>query len=718
VKQSAKTELLSVALATAAMLLAEILLGGQANFVFSDEFNLLMPVVVFGALAMGSLLGLIPRLAALDRSTLLVGVALSIVLAFVGLAKATAVGVVWIALPIAGFGVYLTRVFSDVPLRQVVWALGLGGVLLYVAVNLLVSRLGVWMPTLLVLVTVLAALARRSDVVHIVAGAFVLVACVALSLGGGFDTTSYLERRAPGLAGATRIRAPIFTPLIRTDLLRTRDGAHVMLTNGSRYAVLPPKRTVDAVMAGERNSVTYQAPYFAVSPKNVLVIGSAEGMNVVTALARRAESVVAVDINPAVFEIARGEMAAYSGGVYSDARIETVVYEGRHYAETTNRRFDLITIQGVQSGTQNDLLHTALLESYLFTDEAMQAMWRILAPNGALYIDEYERKRGGDHDDTLIGTLAGSAARALGLADPAHQCIHYRYRQGLDAPNRSGRWREAVLLLKTPLDDAGRALAFAELGAAGARVESAACIRAPAAAERLSDDRPFFTQRIVSNRVEHVPLVLGVLLALVAAALSFGRRASEPGRPPAAPLLLTGVGYIVFVLGVTGPATLLLGDPQLTTPVVFVAMYLWGLGGGLLALRSDRRRTIAGIGLLVVYLVGLAVLFPKLHAALAPVESSLLRGAVVGLLLMPAALLAELPYIYLLGLTEGPSRGRAFVWENVGTLFGLLLGLACQVLYGFHAALLASAAVYVLALVVILRVPAVQPPSPGLSTNG
>ena len=56
IKKSA--ELASVALATAAMILCEIVVGNHANFVFSDAFQLYLPLIVFGSIALGSLLGL------------------------------------------------------------------------------------------------------------------------------------------------------------------------------------------------------------------------------------------------------------------------------------------------------------------------------------------------------------------------------------------------------------------------------------------------------------------------------------------------------------------------------------------------------------------------------------------------------------------------------------------------------------------------------------
>ena len=121
--------------------------------------------------------------------------------------------------------------------------------------------------------------------------------------------------------------------------------------------------------------------------------------------------------------------------------------------------------------------------------------------------------------------------------------------------------------------------------------------------------------------------------------------------------MLTGAGFMLLVLAITGPATLLLGAPQLATPVVFVAVYAWGLAGGLLALRSGRRAMLGGMLGLVLYLVSLALVLPRVRPLVLGIDSLTARVVVVSLLLLPAALLAELPYIYMLNRFEGRARG-------------------------------------------------------------
>jgi SAM-dependent methyltransferase len=691
-------ELASVAAATGAMILCEIVLGNHANYVYSDAFQLYLPMIVFGSVAAGSLIGLVKPFSTMPLARLLVLVAAAVLAGFLGIARAPALGAVWVGLPIVAFGVYLCRVLCDVPLKTVVWALGLGGGLLYLLYDGMIGAFGDGLVVVIVALTTAAAMILDPDRLVVAAGGVILIAAGACRAAGTFETPSFVQTHAPGLAGSENIRAPIFTPLIRTDLVKTRQGGRVMTTNGSRFAVVPFREHVKKVLAGGGNAF-YEPPYFASLPETVLVIGSAEGENVLTALGHGAKDVVAVDINPAVFQIMKNDMAEFSGGLYNEPRVTSVASEGRRFTELTDRTFDLITLQGVQTGSTSNLASTALLESFLFTEEAMAAAWRALSPKGVLFYEEYRRYRDEQQRDvTLIGILAGASPQALGIADPARQIVYYSYLQGRGNPNGEGRVREGLLLYKAPLDDAALEKVKKGLEDLGADVE-----KVPTGVSgTIVDDRPFFIQMVFAQVLARVPLWIPPIVFAALVALAFTRLRRSPGGPASLSLFLTGIGFMLLVLAITGPATLLLGDPQLATPVVFVAVYAWGLAGGLLALRAGRKGMLGGLVGLCGYLIVLALVLPRVKPLVLSIASLPARVAVVSLLLLPAALLAELPYIYMLSRFEGRARGKAYAWENIGTVVGIPLGFALQVTRGFTADLLGAAVVYLAALLVLL----------------
>lgn len=700
-------DLLSLALGTAALITAEVFLGGLANYVLSDEINLYLPVLVFGGVALGSVLGLAAPVARLPLAWLILGVGACTLAGLVGLARLDALGPLWVLLPITGFGMYLCKVLGEVPLRTVVWALGLGGGLLYLALNAILTLPGPQLVLILVSLVLAAAIAKETSGPVAFGAALLFFGTVVGLETRLLEPTSYLERNTPGLIGAPRIRPPIQTPLIRTDVYETREGRVVMTTNGSRLAVLPERGYVERVLAAGRSPwITYEAPYAVVEPKQVLVIGSAEGENVLAALAHDVERVVAVDINPAVFEVMKGELGAARGGVYLDPRVESVVSEGRRYAEIGAERFDLITLQGVQTGSKNDLRHGALLESYLFTEEALRSFWRRVGDDGVLYFDEYRRTiAGSDSGESLVGLLGSMAPGALGLTEPDRQCLLFWYVQGLDNPRADGAIREGVLISRRPLDDAKMAGAVARLAELGGVHVPGGCSRPVDPALHISDDRPFFMQMLLAARARAVPgwAVGGVLVLLLGLLRAWSRRragATRAERTALLSLFATGIGYVTFVLAITGPATLLLGDPQAATPVVFVSMYVWGLCGGLVALEIDAARARLGLVALVVYLGLCGLLLPALSSLVLPLESVTLRAIIVAALILPAALLAEVPYVYLLRQLEGRRRGLGYVAENLGTVAGIPLGFLFQVNHGFTSCLWLAGGAYICTLLV------------------
>jgi SAM-dependent methyltransferase len=696
--------LAAVALGTAALLLAEIIVAKQANFALSDAATLYMPLIIYGGLALGGLGAAAPWTAAWPRGWALAAAGAALSVAFLGLARWPGAGPLWAALPFVAFGWWLCRTMSEVALPSMVWALGLGGVATYAAVDGL-ARLG---PALLVVDVALCALAvaaggapragrRRDALVGASAAVVVVLLAAGLLAAGILEAPSYLERTNASFRGATRLLPPRYSALFRTDVLRDARGRVALVTNGSRFAPLPPASVVRRTLAGEvPGAFPSAAPYLVRPAGRVLVIGSAGGWDALAALGAGAESVVAVNVNPDVFRLMKDDLAAESAALYADPRIELVVAEGRRYLETTARTFDVVTLHGVQTGTSADLLSTVFLDSHLFTEEALAAVWKRVAPGGVAFFDEYERWRDeGRAGVTLIGILGRAAVRVLGLAEPDRHCFYYRYGRGDDRP------REGLLLTKDALDDARAGALRAALVAAGATPVPGGCGGVPAEPGALVDDRPFFAQSYLWRAVHALPpWAVALAGALLAAACWLAARRSQAGVRALA-LVLTGGGYSVLVLAFTSPASLLLGEPSLATPVVLAALYGGGLGGGLLALRVSRRAILASLGALAAYLTGLGAALPFIRHRVLGVEALALRAALVAALILPAAVLAQIPYVHLLGEVEGGARGRAWVWENAGALAGLAAGFAVNVAAGTTASLWASGAAYLLALAVL-----------------
>ena len=117
----------------------------------------------------------------------------------------------------------------------------------------------------------------------------------------------------------------------------------------------------------------------------IAIIGAGAGRQV--QYARRSErafeEILAIEIEPAVIEAVRGELAGHFDHVYEDSRVQLVVHEARSYMESTDRRFDLIYLPSVGGYPQmmlepGNMIRT--IEAYRtlserLTEQGILAIW-------------------------------------------------------------------------------------------------------------------------------------------------------------------------------------------------------------------------------------------------------------------------------------------------------------------------------------------------------
>lgn len=124
------------------------------------------------------------------------------------------------------------------------------------------------------------------------------------------------------------------------------------------------------------------------SPGSVLIIGAGSGNDVAVALVRGATSVDAVEIDGHLLDIGR----EHPDRPYDDPRVETHVTDGRAFLEATDRRWDTILLALPDSLTLLQGQSSVRLESYLFTEEAVESYRDHLAPGGTFAMYNYYRE--------------------------------------------------------------------------------------------------------------------------------------------------------------------------------------------------------------------------------------------------------------------------------------------------------------------------------------
>jgi len=148
------------------------------------------------------------------------------------------------------------------------------------------------------------------------------------------------------------------------------------------------------------------AGYAWLDHPRVLVIGAGGGMDVRAALVHGAKEVDAVEINPSIYRALTEDLAEYSGHIYTRPEVHAHLAEGRRFVESSDKRWDMIQISGVDTHSATQAGAFALSENLLYTKEAVASYLDHLeddylrAPNREQWIDGYRFNGSPPTDDS------------------------------------------------------------------------------------------------------------------------------------------------------------------------------------------------------------------------------------------------------------------------------------------------------------------------------
>ena len=317
-----------------------------------------------------------------------------------------------------------------------------------------------------------------------------------------------------------------------------------------------------------------QYPYDHVAPggppRSVLIIGAGTGNDVAIALARGAERVVAVEIDPVLHSLGAD---LHPDSPYQDPRVEVHVDDGRAFLERSTERFDLVLFALPDSLTTVTGQAGIRLESYLFTVEALESVNEHLDPAGTFAMYNYYRP---DVFERYAKTIAHVWSAP---------CIYQGSDQGLE---RS----QGVLLV--PLGNPSSCTPVPER-------------RLSAAPEAATDDRPF-----PYLRGRTIPLFYLVSLSLILIASLVVVRTTTDVRlrstRPYVDLFFMGCAFLLLETKNVVGFALLFGTTWFVNSLVFAGI----LGAVYLAVEVARRVRLPnrivlygalGVSLVVAWLV-------------------------------------------------------------------------------------------------------------------
>jgi hypothetical protein len=502
-------------------------------------------------------------------------------------------------------------------------------------------------------------------------------------------------------------------------------------------------------------------PHRLRSGAKALIIEPKGGLDVLAALQQGASSVVAVESNPLVIQVARDTFE----DPYLDQRVTVVAENGRSYVRRVGERFDVVqvsladTYRPVTSGAYS------LSENYLYTVEAFVDYLANLSEGGLLVVSRWLQMP--PSESLRAGALAVTALEKAGFSQPELRLVAIR------------SWSTLLLLVKNGEFTGGEIEAvksfcqqrqFDLVYYPG--IQEAEANRYNVYPEPLyyqgfqdllfgdrarfyaeysydvsptTDDRPFFFHFFKWSQTPEILQTFGkiwqpfggsgyfvlvalLILALLASAvlilfpLLFRRRASALLLPPDrqirrpnrwrvfAYFAMLGFGYLFVEIPLMQHFILFLGQPVYAFAAVLFAILLFSGLGSMISARPSLPKTLMA-------LIGAIILYPFIL----PFVFRLLLGQSLGLRLLVAVLsLAPLGFLMGVPFPKGVEIvGRLapdlvpWAWGINGctSVLASILSAMLAISFGFSWVLVVASVAYAAALGVIY-------PLAGLGTSG
>jgi len=492
---------------------------------------------------------------------------------------------------------------------------------------------------------------------------------------------------------------------------------------------------------------TAAAAYHLRKRPEVCIIGAGGGVDIGLAVFHRSDRIVSLEINPQVIDTMTRRLATIGGRIYKADGVTVLNREARGYFASAGESFDVIQLPMIDAFGASGAGLYATQESYLYTVEAMAAMYDNLSGSGVLSITRWARTP--PRDELRIFDTAVQMLRARGL-DPSARIAMIR------------SWATVtVLVFARPITSAEIAdirkfcedmsfdLCFlpglTESQANQCHVleephyfQAAASLIGPGRAEFIddyvfavdatSDDRPYFFHTFRWRAIEEFRRQLGdsapafleigylmmvaALLQAVAMGVVFILLPLAPGiggvwrqkhkSTTLAFFVLLGAGFMLLEMGFFQKFILYLAHPIYSAAVVIAAFLVFGgLGSQLSRLWPVPPRRLASVAAGSVAALGLVyvgLMDPWL--GLTQGLSAPVRFAIAALTIAPLAV--AMGHVFPAGLRHlGRSGGALVPWAWAANGFASVVATVAAPLvamaFGFSVLILAAIGCYLLA---------------------
>lgn len=155
----------------------------------------------------------------------------------------------------------------------------------------------------------------------------------------------------------------------------------------------------------------------------VVIIGPGGGSDVLSAVTSGNRDVTGVEVNRSTIALMRGELHAYTGGLYDMPQVKIRIADGRAYVAAMKERVDLIQATFVDTFTSSASGGHALSENYLYTVEGFRDFLDHLTDDGVLSMSRWGGEAFSFAETHRAVGLAIRALEERGVSDPGRNLV-------------------------------------------------------------------------------------------------------------------------------------------------------------------------------------------------------------------------------------------------------------------------------------------------------
>jgi hypothetical protein len=201
------------------------------------------------------------------------------------------------------------------------------------------------------------------------------------------DTKILLEKTSPhGIVQMVTSPALRYAPGMSLTAPRPAQIKLAAFINGDWFGVITDWKKTDTTMI--LDYTTSSLPYAMAGRNKVLILQSGTGIDVVHAISRNAQNIVAVEANPEILSTLRNQFAAETDSLIFHPDVSVHNLDPRTFLSLDTTHFDLIALPIIGTFGGSSGLY-ALHEQFILTKEAFREMWLKLNAGGVISVTSW-----------------------------------------------------------------------------------------------------------------------------------------------------------------------------------------------------------------------------------------------------------------------------------------------------------------------------------------